>query len=79
LIAEGRLRSIPVERMTDVMGDLLYGAMFTNYIADRRRPPDRVAADVIDVVFHGILSERERESNAPRNGTHNPAGKKPAR
>ena len=31
LIAEGRVRDIPVERITDVVGNLIYGTMFTNF------------------------------------------------
>ena len=31
LIAAGRVRDIPVDRIVDVVGALLYGAMFTNY------------------------------------------------
>lgn len=56
LIAARRLRRIPVERITFVIGDLLYGMMFTNYFAPRRRSPRRQADDIIDIVFHGILS-----------------------
>ena len=37
LMDEGRVRSVPVERITNVLGDLLYGTMFTNYFVGRRR------------------------------------------
>jgi AcrR family transcriptional regulator len=60
LIAEGRVRSMPVERITDVMSDLCYGTMFTNYFAGQRKPFEAQAEDILDVVFHGILSESER-------------------
>jgi len=60
LIAAGRVRNIPVERITDVLSDLLYGAMFTNYFIGRRRPPEDQAADLMDIAFCGILSESER-------------------
>src|SRR5262249_6110507 len=33
LIGDGRIRDIPVERITDVVSMLLYGALFTNYFA----------------------------------------------
>ena len=39
LIAAGRVRVMPVDRITDVMSDLLYGTMFTNYFAGPRKPP----------------------------------------
>lgn len=60
LIAEGRVRDVPVERITDVIGHLLYGTIFTNYFAGRNEPAEAQARDVLDVVFLGILSEPER-------------------
>ena len=65
LIAAGRVRDMPVERITDVMSDLLYGTMFTNYFAGRRKPSDVQAQDILDVVFHGILSDTERRKRGP--------------
>jgi AcrR family transcriptional regulator len=61
LIAEGRVRDMPVERITDVMSDLVYGTMFTNYFTGQRKPFDAQARDILDVVFHGILSDAERQ------------------
>jgi AcrR family transcriptional regulator len=60
LIDEGRFRNIPVERIGDVVGDLLYGTMFTNYFIGRDRAPDEQAADLLDIVLYGILSDSER-------------------
>ena len=60
LIAEGRVRDVPPERVTDVIGDLLYGTMFTNYLAGRNRSPEEQAADLLDIAFRGIFSEWER-------------------
>jgi len=61
LIAEGRIRDMPVERITDVLSDLVYGTMFTNYFTNRQRPFEAQAQDILDVVFHGILSDGERQ------------------
>jgi AcrR family transcriptional regulator len=61
LIAVGRVREIPVERITNVMGDLLYGTIFTNYFAGPRQSPEAQAQDILDVVFGGLLSDSERE------------------
>ncbi len=61
LIAQGRIRDMPVTRITDVIGDLVYGTMFTNYFTGPRKPPEAQARDILDVVFHGILSESERK------------------
>jgi AcrR family transcriptional regulator len=60
MMEEGRMRSVPVERITDVLGDLLYGTMFTNYFVGRRRPLAQQAEDLLDIALNGILSESER-------------------
>jgi AcrR family transcriptional regulator len=61
LIAEGRLRpDIPVARVMTVIRDLVYGTIITNHFAGRRKPFGEQAADIIDVVFNGILTEGER-------------------
>jgi AcrR family transcriptional regulator len=65
LIAEGRIRDMPVERITDVLSDTCYGTMFSNYFTGNRKPFEAQAKDILDVVFHGILSERERARRKP--------------
>jgi AcrR family transcriptional regulator len=59
LITQGRLREIPVDRITDVIGNLLYGTIFTNHFSGQPKPVEIQASDIIDVVFHGILSPQE--------------------
>ena len=66
LIAQGRIRDVPVERISDVVGNLLYGTMFVNYFAGLRKPPAEQAQEIIDIVFHGILSESERRGHEGR-------------
>jgi hypothetical protein len=61
LIGEGRIRDIPVERITDVISDLVYGTMFTNYFTGPRKSFEEQAQDILDIVFFGILSDRERQ------------------
>src|SRR5262249_23098732 len=60
LIAQGRIRQMQVDRITDVFSNLCYGTMFSNYFTGRQKSPDEQARDILDVVFHGILSESER-------------------
>ena len=60
LIAQGRFRDIPVERILDVLGDMLYGAMFTNYFIRRDGTPEEQAADILDIALHGVLADAER-------------------
>jgi AcrR family transcriptional regulator len=61
LIAAGRMRDLPVDHIDDVLNDLVYGTMFTNYFTGRRRSAAEQAREILDVVFHGILSESERK------------------
>ena len=56
LMDVGRLRTMPVQRISDVFNAALYGAIFTNYFEGKRRPPDRQAREILDVIFRGILS-----------------------
>ena len=58
LMGVGRLRAMPVRRISDVFNAALYGAIFTNYFEGKRRPPDRQARDILDVIFRGILSPK---------------------
>src|SRR5581483_1927747 len=66
LIQAGRIRNMPVERITDVIGNLLYGTMFTNYFLGERPCVEKQANDILDVVFYGILSDAEREKSGSK-------------
>jgi AcrR family transcriptional regulator len=68
LIAAGRIRDVPVERISDVMSNLVYGTMFTNYFTDQRQSFEKQAQDILDIMFHGILSESERQRRAEESG-----------
>jgi AcrR family transcriptional regulator len=60
LIATGRVRPVPVERITEVISNLVYGTMFTNYFAGASKSYAAQTQDILDVVFCGILSDSER-------------------
>jgi AcrR family transcriptional regulator len=61
MIACGRLRSdLPVERITDTIGSLLYGAMFTNRFLGRTVSLDEQFAALLEIMFRGLLSDRDR-------------------
>jgi hypothetical protein len=60
LIAAGRVRPIPVERITEVFSNLVYGTMFTNYFAGPSKSYEAQTRDILDIVFGGILSDSER-------------------
>jgi AcrR family transcriptional regulator len=61
LMTDGRVRTMPVEKVMSVLGDLVYGTMFTNYFAGRDISSGEQAANILDVLFNGILTDRERE------------------
>ena len=59
LIAQGRVRDIPVDRIVDVVGALLYGAMFTNYFTGPLKSAEEQTRDILDIIFHGILTDSQ--------------------
>jgi AcrR family transcriptional regulator len=61
LIADGRVRDMPVEGITEVIGDLLYGTIFTNYFTGPRDSTEAQAGIILDILFGGILTDRGRE------------------
>lgn len=56
LIRQGVVRRVPVERITNVISDLLYGTMFTNYFAGRKKSLASQCEDVLDILFRGLLA-----------------------
>jgi AcrR family transcriptional regulator len=59
LIRERVIRKVPVRQITDVLSDLLYGTMFTNFFAGHRQSPDRQCTAILDIVLHGLLVKPE--------------------
>jgi hypothetical protein len=43
-----------------VVGNVIYGTMFTNYFAGQAKPAAEQARDILDVIFHGVLTDAER-------------------
>ena len=66
LMAAGRVRRMPVRRILDTLSDVLYGTIFTNYFAGRKRSFEVQTEDVVDVFFGGILSDREHAHRKAR-------------
>ena len=58
-IASGIIRDIPPERIMNVVGDCLYGAMFTNHFSNRRIPYERQAANIMDLLMNGVFTQRQ--------------------
>ena len=60
LVAAGRLRAdVPVERMLDTIGNLMYGTMFTNHFIGRSVPLDEQYQALLEIVLRGITSESD--------------------
>lgn len=62
LMAAGVIRRMPVEQVMDVMSHLAYGTMFTNFFVGASKPPAAQAAEILDVVFQGLLSRADSSS-----------------
>ena len=52
---------MPPERISDVISDLLYGTMFTNFFTGPRKSVEAQTQDILDIVFYGILSDCQRQ------------------
>jgi AcrR family transcriptional regulator len=62
LIEHGRLRDdLPLERLLDTIGNMLYGTMFTNHFIGRSVPLTDQYEAIVEVVFRGLLSDSERK------------------
>src|SRR4051812_27841866 len=60
LMAEGRVREMPAERISDVLTAAIFGSMVLNYFGGRAGAISAGADDILDVILYGILSEPER-------------------
>ena len=59
----GRIRDdLPVERILDTIGNLLYGTMFTNHFIGRSVDPEEQQRVVLEIIFRGIWSDSERRA-----------------
>lgn len=61
LMQEGLLRTVPVDDLLGVIGNVVYGTMFTDFFTGSERTPEEQAAAITEVLFRGILTtEGER-------------------
>lgn len=68
LMDAGRIRRMPVDRITDVFNAALYGTIFTNYFEGRRQKPEVQAREILDVIFRGILGSKGRRRDRDDRG-----------
>ncbi len=59
---EGRIRDMPIERITDVLSAAVYGSMYLHYFGGRSESFSASADDILDVLLFGILSDSERST-----------------
>lgn len=60
LMNEKRIRKMPVDRIIDLIGDIVYGMVFINYFSGQSKTMKSQAHDVLDIIFNGILCESEK-------------------
>lgn len=61
LMETGRLKSMPATKLMDLLGDMIFGTMFSNYFSGRPSDFREQAKAIVDVVFLGVLTDSERE------------------
>ena len=66
LMDQGRMRRMPAEQAINILGDLLYGTIFTNHFRRRRTSPQHQASEILDVLLGGLLTEREFRARRPK-------------
>jgi AcrR family transcriptional regulator len=74
LMADGRFRELPFDRIRNVLGDLLYGTIFSNHMSGRTRTLEEQAGALFDIVFRGLLTDACRHhENIVRRSPHDAA------
>jgi len=52
------LRPLPVEQIMQMVTHMLFGAVFVNYFAGRKQPLAVQSEQIVDAIFHGIVSPK---------------------
>jgi hypothetical protein len=68
LIAAERIRGdLPIERILDTVGNLLYGSMFTNHFIGKSTTLDEQFQAIWKIVLTGLMTDSERsQAKKPR-------------
>ncbi len=66
LIVAGRVRELPPETIVRVLSNLVYGTMFTNYFTGEQDSPEKQAADIMNIVLRGLLTNTEQAPATPQ-------------
>lgn len=65
LIDAGRVRAMPIDRITDVLSGVLYGTMFINFFVRGNKSFEAQADQIVDLFFRGLLTDSERDRGGP--------------
>lgn len=57
LVRAGTVRNLPADQITEYVSDLLYGTMFTNYFAGRKKSLASQCEGLLDILFRGLLTD----------------------
>lgn len=60
----GNIRLVTPERALDIINTTLYGTIFTNYFAGRRKTVEKQVQDVLDILFHGLLIKNDETAKS---------------
>jgi AcrR family transcriptional regulator len=66
LIARGQIREMPVEQISSVLSNVMYGIMVTNLFNGQPEPSEVQASEILNIVFFGILTDQERARRMPK-------------
>lgn len=61
LVAKGYFRPMPVERMLDMLANMIYGAIFLNHFHQDRGDLSTQAHDILDVLVNGLATKVARD------------------
>jgi len=61
-IASGIFRRVDPKRMTEALANMLHGTVYARTLKKIKGATMALAEDIIDLFFHGILSERNRRN-----------------
>lgn len=58
MVEQTILRPLPADQIMDVVGQMLFGAVFVNYFSGRQKPLAVQSEEIVDAIFHGIVSPK---------------------
>ncbi|MCE9606181.1 MAG: TetR/AcrR family transcriptional regulator [Planctomycetia bacterium] len=69
LVEEGVMRERPVELIDEAICNFVFGTMFLNYFAGRKKPLAQQSQELFDVLFNGLLTPASATGEDTVNGS----------